>query len=148
MERQERMRLNETVDRLIDFYQHLDASKLESLGDIYHDNIVFQDPAQRIAGLPALKAYFAGLMENVADCRFVILRSEVATTIGVIEWQMHFSHPRLHSGKPISMEGVSLLTGDDKIRHHRDHFDLGAMIYEHVPVVGGVIRHLKRRLQS
>ena len=142
------MSLAETVARLSDFYQHLDSRKLDSLGEIYHDDILFQDPAQRIEGLPALKAYFCGLMENVKDCHFVILRSEVSATIAVLEWQMRFSHPRLDGGRIIALEGVSLLSGDSKIRHHRDYFDLGAMIYEHVPVIGGVIRHIKRGLQS
>jgi len=142
------MRFTKTIDQLIDFYQHLDDSKLANLGDIYHEDVLFQDPAQRIDGLPALKAYFSGLMQNVKDCRFVILRSEVTVTSAVIEWKMHFSHPHLNGGNMIMVEGVSLLSGDSKIRQHRDYFDLGAMLYEHVPVIGGVIRHLKRRLLS
>jgi hypothetical protein len=142
------MSLVNTIERLIDFYKHLDAAKLDSLGDIYSHDVQFQDPAQHIDGLPALKAYFSGLMQDVEDCRFIIRRTEVSSTVAVIEWQMRFSHPRLNSGKVIAVDGVSLLSGDDKISHHRDYFDLGALLYEHIPLLGGAVRQFKHRLRS
>lgn len=141
------MSLDITVERLIAFYQQLDAGRLQDLAEIYDEDVVFQDPAQRIVGLPALQAYFSSLMQDVRDCRFDILRSEVSATLAVIEWRMFFSHPRLNGSDTITLDGVSLLAGEDKIHQHRDYFDLGAMLYEHVPLLGGAVRHLKRRLQ-
>jgi limonene-1,2-epoxide hydrolase len=142
------MSLANTVERLIDFYKHLDAARLDSLGEIYSHDVDFQDPAQHIKGLPALKAYFSSLMQEVRDCRFIIQRTEVSSAQAVIEWQMRFSHPRLNGGKVIAVDGVSLLSGDDKISRHRDYFDLGALLYEHIPLLGGAVRQLKRRLRA
>ena len=34
----------------------------------------------------------------------------------------------------------------DKVYYQQDQYDLGAMIYEHIPVIGPVVRFLKRRL--
>jgi len=36
--------------------------------------------------------------------------------------------------------------GFDKVYRHRDYFDAGAMLYEHLPVVGRVVSWLKRRI--
>ena len=47
----------------------------------------------------------------------------------------------------IILPGVSYLTFEDgKIREQRDYYDLGAMLYEHVPLVGYVIDKIKQRL--
>jgi len=32
------------------------------------------------------------------------------------------------------------------VTYHRDYFDLGALIYERVPVLGGLIRGIKGRM--
>ncbi len=34
----------------------------------------------------------------------------------------------------------------DKVYRHRDYFDAGAMLYEHLPVLGRVVSWLKRRV--
>jgi len=51
------------------------------------------------------------------------------------------------AGETIRIEGASYLkTRNGKIYYHRDYFDMGAMLYEHLPVMGRVIHHLKERL--
>jgi len=142
------MRLQTATEQLIEFYTRFDATAIARLDDIYTHDVVFQDPAQRLSGLPALKTYFAALMLDVSQCRFVIRRSEIGPTLATVEWTLYLSHPRLNRGHVISVEGVSLLTGTDKIRFHRDYFDLGDMLYQHVPLLGSAVRHLKRRLRA
>ena len=47
----------------------------------------------------------------------------------------------------ISVNGVSLLTlKDDRVVYHRDYYDMGEMVYEHVPVLKRVIYYIKKRL--
>ena len=52
----------------------------------------------------------------------------------------------LRGGAPISVDGCSHLLWWDKVYQHRDYFDACAMLYEHLPLMGGVIAWLKRRL--
>ncbi|MCT7655735.1 hypothetical protein MBH78_16005 [Oceanimonas sp. NS1] len=56
--------------------------------------------------------------------------------------------PRLNGGRPVTVPGVSHLCFADSIYYHRDFFDLGAMLYEQLPLLGKGIRALKRRLNS
>ena len=42
--------------------------------------------------------------------------------------------------------GVSLLRLDKKIIEHHDYYDLGAMVYEHIPLFGGVVKGVKKRI--
>lgn len=67
---------------------------------------------------------------------------------GYLRWVMSYRHPRLNCGQLISLEGCSLLrwNGEGKVERHRDFFDAGALLYQHVPLLGTAIRWLQRRL--
>jgi hypothetical protein len=58
---------------------------------------------------------------------------------------MTYSHPKLNKGQSINVEGMSQLRFSDKIFAHRDYFDVGQMLYEQVPFLGGLIGLLKNR---
>ncbi len=61
---------------------------------------------------------------------------------------MTFSHPRLRGSAPVTVEGATRLEFDEtgKVCLHRDYFDLGAMLYEQLPLLGSVVRTIKGRL--
>ncbi|HSB97363.1 MAG TPA: hypothetical protein VLC91_12985 [Spongiibacteraceae bacterium] len=65
-----------------------------------------------------------------------------------IRWQLFFSSPQLNSGREIVIPGVSFIRGEEKIFYHEDFYDAGALLYEHVPLLGAAVRLLKRRMQQ
>lgn len=142
------MSLETSVQHLVNFYSEFSLESVDRLGEVYDRDVVFQDPINVLHGLASLQDYFREMMQGVKSCRFEILSTEILTTQAAIEWRMFYAHPRLNHGLEIVVEGVSLVTGDDRIKRHRDYFDLGSMLYEHVPVIGYAVKRLKRRLQS
>lgn len=136
------------VARFIDFYKAFDANSIGKLNEVYSENVEFQDPARRIEGLQQLQNYFSDLLTHVHGCHFEIGQIESTDALTVVQWKMHFIHDRLNKKRMISVDGVSIVSGSDKIERHRDYFDLGELLYEHVPVIGSVVRFLKRRLSS
>jgi hypothetical protein len=46
------------------------------------------------------------------------------------------------------LEGISHLRFGEKIDYHRDYFDLGQMVYEQIPLVGRIIKTIKKRLSD
>ena len=60
---------------------------------------------------------------------------------------MFRNHPSLRAGDTIRVEGASYLrTHNGKIYYHRDYFDMGAMLYEHLPLLGRIVQRIKKRL--
>ncbi|HDY7901818.1 TPA: nuclear transport factor 2 family protein, partial [Vibrio vulnificus] len=50
-------------------------------------------------------------------------------------------------GACVEVKGVSHLKFEaGKVIYHRDYFDLGEMLYENLPLLGGIIRAIKQRL--
>ena len=125
----------------------LDSGHLDLLGDLYSEDITFRDPLHQISGLPALRAYFTQLYANVAEVRYTFEGlDEPQPGYGYIRWTLNYRHPRLARGRPISLQGCSHLRWRGRVHFHQDYFDAGALLYEHVPVMGGAIRWLKGRL--
>lgn len=131
------------------FYNKLDKTCTENLYKVYTPDVAFEDPLHRIDGLPALEAYFAALYENVTACRFDFHDRQRHGDLAFVTWTMRLRHPRLARGHEIAVEGCSrLLFADDasgRVCQHRDHFDAGALLYEHLPLIGPAIRLIKRR---
>ncbi len=137
------------VARLRAFYEHFGPSALVDIPSVYDDAVVFEDPIHRVEGLAALQAYFGKTTANVTQCAFHFHNVQVLPENAAwITWRMDFAHPRLRAGTPLAVEGVTHLRFGERITYHRDYFDLGSMLYEHVPLIGGAVRWLKGRLGS
>ncbi|WP_336366543.1 nuclear transport factor 2 family protein [Marinobacter sp. C2H3] len=134
-----------TVQRFEALFNQLDKGNLSRLQEVYSEDVRFQDPFSQVEGLDALTHYFAGAYGNVISCRFefaapVISRSDVA-----IPWVMVLRHKRIRGGEEIRVDGMSQLKiRDDRVCYHRDYFDAGQLLYEHLPAVGRVIRWIRK----
>ena len=130
-------------------FARLDGASLDTLDKLYSDDVTFRDPLHQIQGLQALRAYFEQLYANATDIRYAFTSAdEVKPGQGYLRWTLQFCHPRLAGGQPITLQGCSCLHWRDRVHFHQDYFDAGAMLYEHIPLLGGVVLKLKKRLQS
>lgn len=132
------------LDRFCSLFNELDKGNLHKLQDVYSEDIQFQDPFAEVHGLDELTSYFAGAYGNVIRCRFRFGAPVIQRGWCTIPWVMELQHKRIRGGKTIEVEGISHLEiRDARVRYHRDYFDAGQLLYENLPVVGGVIRWLK-----
>jgi hypothetical protein len=58
---------------------------------------------------------------------------------------MHYLHPSI-SKEVQTLRGVSHLHFADKVTFHEDIYDMGALIYEHIPVIGFATSIIKKRM--
>lgn len=139
--------MSDFLRRFAHSFATLDKQNLQLLDSLYSEDIAFTDPLHEVHGLPALRRYFTELYSNVSQLQFDFHGFDaVAEGEGYLRWTMKFRHPRLSGGKVIQVQGCSHLMWHDKVYRHRDYFDAGALLYEHVPVLGRIVSWLKRRM--
>jgi hypothetical protein len=138
--------MNDTLHRFKDVFNRLNANNLELLQEIYRPDVRFEDPVHRLEGLPALSDYYRRLYQGVSSCRFDFEDEIVQGDRAALVWIMSFEHARFKRGETLELSGVSHLKFDQRVFYHRDYFDMGAFIYERVPLLSSVIRTIKRRL--
>lgn len=138
------------LDKVNALYNSFNGKNNEVLNEFYADNIEFVDPLGPINGLNNLTKYYNKLYKNVESIRFEFTdQLESEDKVGT-SWIMHLKAKGLNGGKEFSMTGFSLIkfNKNQKAIFHQDYFDLGAMVYERLPVQGTVIRYIKKALHS
>jgi len=138
------------MNDFLDVYRSLSSENLHRLEEIYTADIHFVDPAHEIKGLDNLRGYFEKLYANIKSVEFDFHDPFRSESSGYVQWTMHFAHPRLNGGRNITVPGSSFLrfSDNDKVFFHRDYFDLGSMLYLHLPLIGNIVRSINRRLGS
>ncbi|CUB06197.1 nuclear transport factor 2 family protein [Marinomonas fungiae] len=135
------------IERFKAFYKDVKHPRLDAIGDVYSCQVKFRDPVHQIQGLAELHAYLSDMCESVESGRFEFLDQLVGTDTAYIKWNMYFRHPKLGNETHV-VRGMSQIQFDDRIYYHEDVYDMGQMIYEHVPVLGWAVKKLRKRLAT
>lgn len=134
------------VARFQQTFQELRHDNLSRLGAVYADDVLFEDPLHRVEGLEALTVYFERMYAGVESIGFEFGEIVEAPGRAMLTWTMHMTHRRLRRGEPLALPGASHIRYDQRVHYHRDYFDAGALLYERLPLLGTVVRAVRRRV--
>lgn len=125
--------------------QHKNAKRV--LDEIYTEDIVFIDPVKSISGLNDLTKYFEDLYKSLTSCHFTLTNHLENNHRYSLEWVMRLQHKKISNNQEIEINGASFIKfHEDKICYHRDYYDLGALVYERIPILGSVIRKVRHAI--
>ena len=130
-------------------YCSLATGNTAELAPLYSEDVYFEDPSHGIQGKAALVERFQHLYRNVDSCNFKFHQTLDTGGEIFLAWTMILRQRGPKSGEVIRVEGASFLkVRNNRIYYHRDYFDLGAFVYENVPMLGSIIKRIKQRLAS
>lgn len=127
-------------------YQHLDAERLARLEHVYTGDVEFRDPVHTLHGCLALRRYLRRQLASLTLYRMRYVDEVLGHNAAYLTWEMDYAHPRLNGGDTITVRGMSHLKFTDKVFYHEDSYDLGALLYERVPLLRLPVNALKQRL--
>ncbi len=129
------------------FFNGFSKDSMHLLDEFYAPDVLFRDPVSEIRGVPGIRAYYAKMYENLISIRFDFDREVEQGDEVFAPWVMHMRHKAIAGGKEIAVPGVSHFRfKGGKAVYHRDYFDMGAFVYEHVPVIGAGVRYVKKKV--
>lgn len=140
--------MTDIVERFVEIYREVDRHTVDRMGELYRDDVEFIDPVHTIQGLEELKRYTGNLVQNLRYCRFDCHHLSRLDGEGFIKWRMQFAHPLFRRGREVTLPGISHIRFDSRVYYHEDFYDLGAMVYEHIPVAGALTRWVKQKLAA
>ena len=136
------------LQRFEAFYQRFSEASFDDIGAIYEESVRFVDPVHELEGLASLTPYLQKSLDNVRFCYFEFQNRVIGESEVSYVWCMRFAHSKLNDGAEIEVPGMSYLRFDEKVLYHRDFYDMGAMVYEHVPVMRWGVQVIKNRIAS
>ncbi len=131
--------------RYVDFLQKLSPQSLAQLKDYVVDDIEFMDPFHKVQGIEAMQDIFANMFKQLLNPGFVILDAASAPAADFLKWRMHFAFQHAPQ-KILYVEGITELhyAADGRVSKHFDYWDAAHQFYTHIPLLGMLMRLLRR----
>ncbi|WKV13015.1 nuclear transport factor 2 family protein [Marivirga harenae] len=133
-----------TLEKFKHYFSPIDFNNISILEEIYSEDIVFKDPIHEIDGIENLKAYFQKLNENLIEGTFHFTDESIMGNKAYLSWEMNLKLKR--PKKNVKASGISVLIFENEIISQRDYFDAGELFYENIPILGSIIRSIKKKL--
>jgi len=125
---------------------------VESINDqfdsVYAEDVWFNDTVKTVTGREALRHYLLETANRVASCRVQIDDIGISSGNYYVRWRMTVVPKGTAEKDAWQSIGLTHLRFDDvgSVILHQDYWDSAAGLYEHIPVVGWMIRNIKARL--
>ncbi len=146
----EPVHLQVQVQAIVDFFENLTPASAAQCGHFYDPHARFKDPFNDVTGLENVVGIYEHMYEALHEPRFVVTGRIVQNGQCVLLWDFLFRFKRFNTQTVQTVHGSShlVLGGDGKIVLHRDYWDVAEELYEKLPVVGALMRWLKKRANS
>lgn len=131
------------LDALTAYFQELTPQSLARLPEFYTEDAFFKDPFNEVRGSKAIRRIFEHMFTQVEAPRFVVTERLADDNSALLIWELRY-------GKGERIRGVSHLrfADDGRVAYHRDYWDAAEELYMKLPVLGALMRWLRRRLAA
>lgn len=135
------------IDHLCNWFESLSPGSLARLGELYTPDARFKDPFNEVQGIPAITRVFEHMFDSLTAPRFIVTGRLVDGAQCFLVWEFRFRFQRFDTATEQVVRGGShlRLAPDGRVSDHRDYWDAAEELYEKLPVLGGLMRWLKRR---
>lgn len=137
------------LNRVIQFFESISPESASKIATLYSDDAYFKDPFNEVRSSADITAIFLHMFKQVEAPRFVVTQSISQGDDAFIVWDFHF-RMKQKSSSPQCIHGSSHLrfNHDHKINYHRDYWDVAEELYEKIPVLGSLMRFIKRAARN
>jgi len=129
------------------FYETMAQDSLSLLPDLVTHDVHFVDPFNDVRGVAALQRVMLKTLHDLPGHRFVVTHRAWDGDTCLMRWQFD---AEAKGGLKLSFAGMSELAFDagGKVSRHIDHWDAGKEFYETLPLLGAVLRTIRRRVAA
>ncbi|MGB1876660.1 MAG: nuclear transport factor 2 family protein [Rhodospirillaceae bacterium] len=138
-----------TAAAYVRFYEALSPDTVSDLKSVAHEDVRFKDPFKDVVGLDAYTALLEAMFRAAPDIKFEVLHCAYDGEACFLRWNSRGTVKAL--GKDAwTVEGMSEIrfAPDGRVLSHIDFWDASAQFYERIPVMGSIIRFIRRRVAA
>lgn len=138
------------VKNLVAYFENLSPESVAQLGQFYAPQSRFKDPFNDVTGLPEIGRIFEHMFVALIAPRFVVTQQIAQGAQCFLTWEFRFQFRNYRLGQEQVILGASHLVFNAQglVTLHRDYWDAAEELYEKLPLVGSLMRWLKRRANS
>jgi len=134
-----------SLHNLVRFFETLTLAQSQDLSGVYTDDAYFKDPFNEVRGLPAVTRIFQHMFVQVEKPRFKITSTVLQGDTAFLCWDFYFYMKKFNPDEQCIRGATHIrFAADGRVQMHRDYWDAAEELYEKLPVLGGLMRMLKR----
>lgn len=144
------------LTRYIEFMTALSAARLAELPQVVTDDMIFRDPFNDLRGREAFAHCLREMLAQIGELKIEVSHVGPLVATGVepdaparyvLRWTFG-GRLRELGDRPWAVTGLSevWLAGDGRVSAHIDYWDAARGLYETLPVIGALLRWLRRKL--
>lgn len=139
----------EAIARFENFLAHLDEKTAhEQTEKVYAPSAFLNDTLKTTRGSPAIRDYFIKTAQGLNSMTVVFDDVAVSGSNYYFRWTMETRMKHLAPGKTVRTIGVTMVRFDPqgRVLLHQDFWDSAQGVWDHVPVLGAIIRWIQSSL--
>jgi ketosteroid isomerase-like protein len=136
------------LERVRAFFESISPESVQRIDEIYTADAWFKDPFNEVRGAAAIRRIFEHMFVQVEAPRFVVREVVAQGDDAFLTWDFLFRIRRLRGEQVVRGASHLKIGADGRIHYHRDYWDAAEELYEKLPVLGGLMRLLKKRAAS
>jgi steroid delta-isomerase len=138
-----------SLQQAIVFFETIAADNVGQLARVYTDDAFFKDPFNEVRGSAEITRIFEHMFVQVDAPRFVVTTQLLQGNEAFLCWNFLFRMKRFAREEQCIRGATHLRFAEDgRIDFHRDYWDAAEELYEKLPVLGSLMRALKRMSRS
>ena len=138
------------VNRLAQLYETISPELLPQLAQCYASGARFKDPFNDIQGAAGIVRVFEHMFAAMEQPRFVVTQRIVQGDQAFLVWEFYFRLRDKRVRDEQFIRGATHLQFDPQglVSLHRDYWDAAEELYEKLPLVGSLMRWLRRKMRT
>ncbi len=135
------------VQRFVTFFEALTPNDIAQLDQLYQPDARFVDPFNDVTGLPAIADIFRHMFVTLQGPRFVVTSQMEQGRQCFLTWEFRFRFKRFRRDTQQTIHGATHLEfgATGLVMLHRDYWDAAQELYEKLPLLGVLMRWLRRQ---
>ena len=140
----------QATQTLAHFFETLTPQSVSQLRTLYDAQARFKDPFNEVQGLAGIEQIFRHMYEALDQPHFVVTGQLVDGSQAFLTWEFRFRFKRFDTTTWQTVRGGSHVLFNDQglVTQHRDYWDAAEELYEKLPLVGVLMRWLKKRANT
>ena len=135
------------LTRLVDYWHTLTPATVDAITTVYTEDAYFRDPFNAVTGIEKIRPIFADMFVRLYEPKFTIIETIEQSHGALLIWNFTFRLKTLKPDINRRIHGTSHIrfAPDGRVQYHRDYWDAAGELYEQLPLVGSLMRFLKKR---
>jgi steroid Delta-isomerase len=136
------------LTQLTHYFESISEATVPDLARFYTADAFFKDPFNEVRGIDKIIHIFAQMYGPLMDPKFVVKETLLEGERAFLVWDFTFRIRRYKPDVTQRIEGTSHLAfaADGRVAYHRDYWDAANELYAKLPMVGGLMRFLAKKM--